>query len=184
MLLRLLRNGGITSSIIQIERKLYRRSFTVYCERPPRLMVKKRHVNNIVPQLCSFSKIVHSGPLDNVTFEQVCDETLESLAEYFEEIIEESRFLKEADVVYGDGVLTIKFGGRHGTYVINRQTPNKQIWLSSPISGPKRYDFLEGQWVYRHDGITLHELLNQEVQNIVEFNIDFNRCAYSNPKSR
>ena len=27
-----------------------------------------------------------------------------------------------------------------GTYVINKQTPNKQIWLSSPISGPKRYD--------------------------------------------
>lgn len=30
------------------------------------------------------------------------------------------------------GVLTIKVGGDHGTYVINKQTPNKQIWLSSP----------------------------------------------------
>lgn len=29
-----------------------------------------------------------------------------------------------------------------GTYVINKQPPNKQIWLSSPVSGPKRYDFV------------------------------------------
>lgn len=30
------------------------------------------------------------------------------------------------------GVLTVKIGGDHGTYVINKQTPNRQIWLSSP----------------------------------------------------
>jgi hypothetical protein len=30
------------------------------------------------------------------------------------------------------GVLTVKLG-KHGTYVINKQTPNRQIWLSSPI---------------------------------------------------
>lgn len=29
-----------------------------------------------------------------------------------------------------------------GTYVLNKQPPNKQIWLSSPISGPKRYDWV------------------------------------------
>lgn len=29
-------------------------------------------------------------------------------------------------------MLTIKLGGDLGTYVINKQTPNKQIWLSSP----------------------------------------------------
>ena len=34
-----------------------------------------------------------------------------------------------------------------GTYVINKQPPNKQIWLSSPQSGPKRYD-----WVILGDG--------------------------------
>lgn len=30
------------------------------------------------------------------------------------------------------GVLTLKLGDK-GTYVINKQPPNKQIWLSSPI---------------------------------------------------
>jgi frataxin len=30
------------------------------------------------------------------------------------------------------GVLTLNLG-THGTYVINKQPPNKQIWLSSPV---------------------------------------------------
>ena len=30
-------------------------------------------------------------------------------------------------------MLTVKLGGDLGTYVINKQTPNKQIWLSSPV---------------------------------------------------
>ena len=38
-------------------------------------------------------------------------------------------------------MLTAALGGGLGTYVINKQSPNRQIWLSSPVSGPKRYDF-------------------------------------------
>ena len=30
------------------------------------------------------------------------------------------------------GVLTVKLGQK-GTYVINKQTPNRQIWMSSPV---------------------------------------------------
>jgi frataxin len=72
-------------------------------------------------------------------------------------------------------VLTLKFPP-NGTYVINKQPPNKQIWLSSPITGPKRYDYAvwsEGQdskegtgagaWVYLRDGTTLGELLETEL---------------------
>lgn len=32
------------------------------------------------------------------------------------------------------GVLTVKLPYGHGTYVVNKQPPNKQIWLSSPTS--------------------------------------------------
>lgn len=62
-----------------------------------------------------------------------------------------------------------------GTYVINKQPPNKQIWLSSPKTGPKRYDYVivsEGQnakqdtasagWYYLRDGTSLDELLYSE----------------------
>lgn len=48
--------------------------------------------------------------------------------------------------------------GTRGTFVLNKQTPNQQIWLSSPISGPLRYDFSYDAraWVNSRDG---HELL-------------------------
>ena len=39
------------------------------------------------------------------------------------------------DINYADGVLNIEMhDGR--AYVLNKQAPNMQIWLSSPISGP------------------------------------------------
>ena len=41
------------------------------------------------------------------------------------------------------GVLTVRLGD-FGTYVINKQTPNRQIWMSSPLSGPVRYDWGPG----------------------------------------
>jgi frataxin len=76
------------------------------------------------------------------------------------------------------GVLNIVVSGV-GTYVLNKQPPNHQIWLSSPISGPKRYDwviqgdqmhekqdtrgFINGQWIYLRDGSNLTDLLNDEL---------------------
>lgn len=42
------------------------------------------------------------------------------------------------------GVLTLRLGDL-GTYVINKQTPNRQIWMSSPLSGPVRYDWGPGE---------------------------------------
>jgi frataxin len=66
--------------------------------------------------------------------------------------------------------------GSKGTYVLNKQPPNKQIWLSSPFSGPKRYDWVllgesmhqkegggTGHWVYLRDGSSLEGLLKKEI---------------------
>ena len=77
------------------------------------------------------------------------------------------------------GVLTLTLPPA-GTYVLNKQPPNKQIWLSSPISGPKRYDWVVqgdpqhkkegtdgvgsgGQWIYLRDGSSLAGLVRKEV---------------------
>ncbi len=71
--------------------------------------------------------------------------------------------------------------GQRGTYVINKQPPNKQIWLSSPVrcvrplsltilyrwihSGPKRFNFdsTTSQWVDSRNGELLETLLNGEL---------------------
>ena len=76
-------------------------------------------------------------------------------------------------------MLTVKFGREYGTYVVNRQVPNQQIWLSSPKSGPKRYDFIDGTWIYKHDGKSLHELLNEEISDIVKLPVSFDKCSFS-----
>ena len=56
---------------------------------------------------------------------------------------------------------------QHGTYVLNKQTPNRQIWLSSPTSGPKRYDYLGNKWIYSHDKSSLDYLLTDEFSKIL-----------------
>ncbi|KPJ06001.1 Frataxin-like, mitochondrial [Papilio machaon] len=120
--------------------------------------------------------------VDPVVYEEICNETLESLCDYFEEIVDQSSNLKGADVTYSDGVLTVALGPEYGTYVINRQSPNKQIWLSSPVSGPKRYDLIlkdGGYWMYKHDGVTLHKLLQDEISKIVVTKVDFGSCSHA-----
>lgn len=65
------------------------------------------------------------------------------------------------------GVLTVAFA-RQGTYVINKQPPNKQIWLSSPITGPRRFDYVAGagaepdKWISLRDGTSLGDILREE----------------------
>lgn len=160
-------NGKIfsDSKLIRLSSKYHGNVFT-------KAVIIQKHSDN-------FSKTVINACRqfsDKVPFEYACDETLEALYDYFEELVEDCGHLQSADVTYGDGVLTINFGKPYGTYVINRQTPNQQIWLSSPISGPKRYDLMSGQWIYKHDGVPLHKLLDTEVSQIVKKSVDFEKC--------
>ncbi|KAL4119590.1 hypothetical protein QTP88_012389 [Uroleucon formosanum] len=125
-----------------------------------------------------------SNNLTEIDFEQACNETLESLCEYFEQIVEDNPHLENPDILFNDGVLTIQLGKPYGTYVINRQTPNKQIWLSSPTSGPKRYDFDGTKWIYKHDGVSLHELLTSELSKQFSFDVNFSKCLFSGTLSQ
>jgi len=106
-------------------------------------------------------------------YHAVADEYLEKLLTQFE-VMQDQR--EDVDVEFSAGVLTLDLGPEVGTYVINKQPPNKQIWLSSPKTGPKRYDYVvfgEGQhekqdtatgdWVYLRDGSTLNDLLKSEI---------------------
>jgi len=105
-------------------------------------------------------------------YHKLADNTLE---EYQEELVklQDSPSIEDLDIEYGNGVLTIKLGPRHGTYVINKQTPNKQIWFSSPKSGPKRYnwDITKKIWVNTRDGHALSKLFSDELTKIAGINI-------------
>ena len=73
--------------------------------------------------------------------------------------------LDDFDFAAEAGVVTIALGDGKGTYVINKQGPNRQIWVSSPFSGPLRYDYQQGTktWVYKRDGSAMHERLRDEL---------------------
>nr|XP_027795944.1 phosphatidylinositol 4-phosphate 5-kinase type-1 beta isoform X3 [Marmota flaviventris] len=119
------------------------------------------------------------GSLDETAYERLAEETLDALAEFFEDLADKPCTLEDYDVSFGSGVLTVKLGGDLGTYVINKQTPNKQIWLSSPSSGPKRYDWTGKSWVYSHDGVSLHELLATELTKALKTELDLSSLVYS-----
>ncbi|XP_045483207.1 frataxin, mitochondrial [Harmonia axyridis] len=118
-----------------------------------------------------------NSSLSDSLYEKVCQETLQSLTEFFEELQEEQPELVNGDISYNDGVLTINLG-QFGIYVINRQLPNKQIWLSSPVSGPKRYDYENGGWIYKHNNETLHTLLKEELSKLLNKPIDLSQCTH------
>ncbi|CAF9936615.1 Mitochondrial chaperone Frataxin [Imshaugia aleurites] len=110
-------------------------------------------------------------------YHKLSDTYIDALVAQLEEVEAER---EDVDVQYSAGVLTLTYPP-HGTYVLNKQPPNKQIWLSSPVSGPKRYDWVvreegddsdggekgkekgRGEWVYLRDGSTLSGLFEEEV---------------------
>ncbi|XP_017972088.1 PREDICTED: frataxin, mitochondrial isoform X1 [Theobroma cacao] len=79
--------------------------------------------------------IDYRSVLQEDEFHRIANSTIHDLQEKLEEygdIVQIDGF----DVDYGNEVLTLKLGAL-GTYVLNKQTPNRQIWLSSPVSGHK-----------------------------------------------
>jgi len=116
--------------------------------------------------------------ISTTEFHERADAYLNELVERLEEAQEKD---PQIEVEYSSGVLEVT--AKEHRYVLNKQPPNKQIWLSSPISGPKRYDWVvlqegmndkegsgKGDWIYLRDGTSLTELLRKELG--VEVGID------------
>ncbi|RAL09738.1 frataxin family protein [Aspergillus homomorphus CBS 101889] len=115
------------------------------------------------------------SPLTDGQYHDYAEHYLNTVVEEVENRQEEG---SEIEAEYSAGVMNVTVPGV-GVYVLNKQPPNKQIWLSSPISGPKRFDwvvegdqmhekqesrpFFNGQWIYLRDGTNLTDLLNHEL---------------------
>ncbi|KAF3782293.1 Frataxin [Nymphaea thermarum] len=110
--------------------------------------------------------IDYSSLLQEDEFHKLADATIHALQEKLEEYGDGCQ-IDGFDVDYGNEVLTLKLGSL-GTYVINKQTPNRQIWLSSPVSGPSRFDWDQGShaWIYRRTKANLSSLLENELAEL------------------
>ncbi|KAG1845508.1 Frataxin [Suillus subalutaceus] len=126
-----------------------------------RLYVCRRTLSTPAP-------MVNVSDLSIGRYHTLADATMTTLLERLEDLLDTvGNGAYEVD--YHSGVLTLNLG-THGTYVINKQPPNKQIWLSSPLSGPKRYDYVpeSDDWRYVRDGMGLGELLDGEITDMLQ----------------
>lgn len=99
-------------------------------------------------------------------YHKASEETLENLCDNLESILED-RFSQGADVRLESGVLTVAIDSEN-TYVINKQTPNRQIWLASPLSGPKRFDLINGKWLDTRTKTDLRNILSEELSHLLK----------------
>ncbi|KAL4068345.1 hypothetical protein V8B97DRAFT_896129 [Scleroderma yunnanense] len=107
-------------------------------------------------------------------YHALSDATMTTLFEELEALLDEFGN-SDMEVDYHSGVLTLHLG-LHGTYVINKQPPNQQIWLSSPISGPKRYDYVptSDDWRCSRDGEELGALMERELSGMLGQEVSLN----------
>lgn len=122
--------------------------------------------SNLVDQFHGPAPIDYSSLLQEGDFHRLADSTIHSLQEKFEDY-GDSVDLDGFDIDYGNDVLTVKLG-ELGTYVLNKQTPNRQLWLSSPVSGPSRFDWDQDTkaWIYRRNKAKLYKILEDELEQL------------------
>ncbi len=96
--------------------------------------------------------------MDDSTFETLADQTLSGLQGRIE------AELDDIDVELRGGILTLELeDGRQ--YVVNKHMPNRQIWVSSPVSGASHfaYDEATKRWRSTRSEALLHDLLAAEL---------------------
>ena len=120
-------------------------------------------------------------------FHTVADETLERIQDALDEAMLQDDDDDDDDddsfeSTLASGVLTLSFPP-HGTWVLNKQTPNRQIWWSSPLSGPRRYEYSSEtqEWIYTRSGAsqendekknTLGQALREEIQQLYQIDVE------------
>ena len=99
--------------------------------------------------------------LDESRFASLADPLLERIADAVEDALEDS----EADL--HAGILTLTLPGI-GQYVINKHSPNREIWLSSPKSGAHHFGWRNESWIStRNPDVELLSLLKAELGVVV-----------------
>jgi frataxin len=96
--------------------------------------------------------------MENSQFERLADATLAQLLS----AIEAAAGDLDAEVV--NGILTIELESG-GKYLLNRHAPNRELWLSSPVSGAWHFAWSEGEnaWISTRGAERLNALLGREL---------------------
>ena len=93
-------------------------------------------------------------------FEKLAENAIQNIIEKLEEA--------EIEVDFVNNILQIETDS--GTYIINKHSASKQIWMVSPISGAKHFSYHQDKqkWI-ESGGLELLNILNKELS--IELNI-------------
>jgi frataxin len=107
------------------------------------------------------------GSLDETSFAKLADATLLCISDALEALTDD-----RLEVDLQDGILTIVLE-TGGHYLINRHAPNRQIWMSSPVSGAIHFDWSGKQngWVGTRGEGGLQEILERELSQATGLSI-------------
>ncbi len=99
-----------------------------------------------------------SASIGEAAFESLAAETLERFAAR----IEDATMELEVDLV--EGVLNIETEDG-ATYLVNKHSPLRQLWLSSPVSGAGHFDYNAASktWDSTRGGEPLEKILEREL---------------------
>jgi frataxin len=103
--------------------------------------------------------------MDERAFEGLASATLARLAERIED------GLGDADVELRGGILTIELGDG-AQFVVNKHAPNRQIWLSSPVSGASHFGWIGDAWISTRGPERLEPMLTAELARLTGTEID------------
>ena len=105
---------------------------------------------------------------DESAFHVRAERTLAALFETIEEVLGD-----DLDADLQGGILTIELDPG-GQYVINKHAPNRQIWVSSPVSGASHFAYRDAEgWVATRGGGPLYRLLAGELSTLTGTAIAF-----------
>ncbi|KAH9412227.1 frataxin [Ordospora pajunii] len=99
------------------------------------------------------------GMITKVMYHKLANNALEVLSERLEDE------LIDAEQDYKDGNLQVKIQGV-GEYVFNKQPYTMQIWASSPITGPRKFDLGRDAWIDPRSGVSLQSYMGRELERI------------------
>ena len=79
--------------------------------------------------------------------------------------IEEGDSRNLVDLDYSNEVLTIEIDS--DIYVINKQSFLREVWLSSPISGPHHFSYKDNKWK-NSQSQDIYSILSEEISNLTQ----------------
>ncbi len=95
--------------------------------------------------------------MDASQFESRADATLARLEQALEASAGDG-----LDIELVGGILTLELEAG-GIYQINKHSPNREIWLSSPVSGAWHFAWSDGVWRSTRGAEQLEDLLGREL---------------------